>query len=84
MSEGVADIRLHSQPCPRATFHAYASADTPWVARTLSHCTPVKRDKVLSNWSTHEATQFGDFICPICVSTFQMLVHLDPTDVCLN
>jgi hypothetical protein len=71
-------------PRSSAIFHAYASADTPWVARTLSQCTPMKRGKVSSNSSTHEATQFGDFICPICVSTFQMLVHSDPTDVGLN
>jgi hypothetical protein len=71
-------------PHPSVIFHAYASVDTPWVARTLSHCTPVKRGKVSSNFSTHEATQFGDFICPVCVSTFQMLVHSDPTDAGLN
>jgi hypothetical protein len=71
-------------PRPSAVFHTYASADTPWVARTLSHCTPVKRGKVSSNLSTHKATQFGDFICPLCVSTFQILVHSDPTDVGLN
>jgi hypothetical protein len=71
-------------PHPSAIFHAYASADTPWVARTLSHCTPVKQGKVSSNLSTHKATQFGDSICPVCVSTFQMLVHLDPTDTGLN
>jgi hypothetical protein len=29
-------------PHPSAIFHAYASTDTPWVARTLSHRTPVK------------------------------------------
>jgi hypothetical protein len=71
-------------PHPSAIFHAYASADTPWVARTLSHCTPVKRGKVSSNLSTHKATQFGDSICLVCVSTFQMLVHSDPTDVGLK
>jgi hypothetical protein len=58
--------------------------DTPWVAQTLSHCTLVKRGMVSSNSSTHEATQFGDSIYPICVSTFQMLVHSDPTDAVLN
>jgi hypothetical protein len=56
-------------PRPSAVCHVYALADTPCVARTLSHCTPVKRGKVLSNPSTHEATKFGDSICPICVST---------------
>jgi hypothetical protein len=45
-------------PRPSAVFHAYASADTPWVARTLSHYTSVKRGKVSFNSSTHEATQF--------------------------
>jgi hypothetical protein len=71
-------------PCPSVIFHAYASADTPWVARTLSHCIPVKRGKVSSNSSTHEVTQFGDSICPICTSTFQMLVHSDPINTGLN
>jgi hypothetical protein len=56
-----------------AVFHVYASADTPWVARTLSHCTPMKRGKVSSNPSTHKATKFGDSICPICISTFKCL-----------
>jgi hypothetical protein len=60
-------------PCPNAIFHAYASADTPWVARTLSHCTPVKQGKVSSNSLTHEATQIGDSICPVCISTFKCL-----------
>jgi hypothetical protein len=68
-------------PHPSALFHAYASADTPWVARRLCHYTSVKWGKVLSNSSTHEATQFGDSICLVCISTFQMLVHSDPTDV---
>jgi hypothetical protein len=71
-------------PHPSAVFHAYASVETPWVARTLSHCTPMKLGKVSSNLSTHEATQYGDSTCPVCVSTFQMLVHSDPTDVGLN
>jgi hypothetical protein len=57
-------------PHPSAIFHVYASADTPWVAQTLSHYTSVKRGKVSSNSSTYEATQFWDSICPICVSTF--------------
>jgi hypothetical protein len=64
--------------------HTYALVDTPWVARTLSHCTPVKRGKVSSNSSTHEVTQFGDSICPVCASTFQMLVLSDPTNAGLN
>jgi hypothetical protein len=71
-------------PHPSVVFHTYASADTPWVARTLSHYTSVKRGMVSSNSSTHKATQFEDFICPLCVSTFQMRVHSDPTDTGLK
>ncbi len=67
-------------PHPSAVFHAYALADTPWMARTLSHCTTMKRGKALSNSLTHKATQFEDSIYPVCASTFQMLVHSDPTD----
>jgi hypothetical protein len=33
---------------------------------------------------TREATQFGDSICPVCASTFQMLVHQGLTDAGLN
>jgi hypothetical protein len=66
---------------PSAIFHAYASADTPWVAWTLSQYTSVKEGKVSSNSSTHEATQFGD---SICISTFQMLVQQGSIDAGLN
>jgi hypothetical protein len=67
-------------PRPSAIFHVYFSADTPWVARTLSHCTLVKRGKVSSNPSTHEATKFGDSIYTICVSTFKCLfIRPQPT-----
>jgi hypothetical protein len=60
-------------PCPSAIFHTYASTGIPWVARTLSHCTPMKLGKVSPNSSTHEAIKFGDFICPVWVSTFKCL-----------
>jgi hypothetical protein len=60
-------------PRPSVVFHAYASAYIPWVAWTLSHFTSVKWGKVSSNSSKHEATQFGDSICPVCVSTFKWL-----------
>jgi hypothetical protein len=67
-------------PCPSAVFHAYALVDTPWVARTLSHCTPMKRGKVSSNLLTPEATQLGDSICPVCISTFKCLfIRTQPT-----
>jgi hypothetical protein len=65
-------------------FHAYASPDTPWVAHALSHCTPVRYGRIASVSATHDATQFGDSICPICASTFQKLVYSDPTNAGLN
>jgi hypothetical protein len=53
--------RKSGRVLPRSSvvFHTYVSVDTPCVARTLSHCTPVKRGKVSFNSLTHEATQFG-------------------------
>jgi hypothetical protein len=39
-------------------FHAFASADTPWVAHALSHFTPVRYGRIASVSATHEATQF--------------------------
>jgi hypothetical protein len=65
-------------------FHTYASTNTPWVAHTLSHYTSVRYGRIASVSVAHDATQFGDSICLICISTFQMLVHSDPTDVGLN
>jgi hypothetical protein len=65
-------------------FHAYASVDTPWVAHALSHYTPVRYDRIASILAAHDATQFGDSICLICISTFQMLVHSYPTDAGLK
>jgi hypothetical protein len=67
-------------PHPSAIFHTYALTDTPWVARTLSCYTSMKRGKVSSNSSTHEAYS----ICPVCASTFQMLVQRGSTDMDLN
>jgi hypothetical protein len=65
-------------------FHAYALADTAWVAHALSHYTHVGYGRIASVSEAHDATQFGDSICLVCVSTFQMLVHSDPTDAGLN
>jgi hypothetical protein len=65
-------------------FRAYATTDTLWVAHALSYCTPVRYGRITSISAAHHATQFGDSVCPICVSTFQMLVHSDPTDAGLN
>jgi hypothetical protein len=65
-------------------FHAYASVDTTWVAHALSHYTPVRYGRIASVSVAHDATQFGDSICLVCVSTFQMLVHSDPINVGLK
>jgi hypothetical protein len=65
-------------------FHAFASVDTPWVAHALSHYRPVRYGRIGSVSAAHDATQFGDFICPVCVSTFQMLVQQGSTDAGLN
>jgi hypothetical protein len=64
--------------------HAYVSTDTPWVTHALSHCTPIRYGRIASVSAAHDATQFGDSICLVCVSTFQMLVHSDLTDAGLN
>jgi hypothetical protein len=65
-------------------FHAYASADTPWVAHAISHYTPVRYGRIASVSAAHNATQFGDSISPVCGSTFQMLVQQGSTDAGLN
>jgi hypothetical protein len=65
-------------------FHAYASTDTPWVVHAQFHWTPVMYGRIASVLAAHDATQFGDFICPVCVSIVQMLVHSDPTNAGLN
>jgi hypothetical protein len=59
-------IRVH-------VFHAYASVDTPWVAHALSWCTLIRYGRIASVSATHEATQFVDSICLVCVSTFKCL-----------
>jgi hypothetical protein len=51
-------------------FHTYASTDTPWVAHALSQFTSIRYGKIASVSAAHDATRFGDSICPICVSTF--------------
>jgi hypothetical protein len=57
-------------PYPSTVFHAYGSADTPWVARTLPHCTPVKYGGVSSNIAIVEATTFaGPQKNHVCTST---------------
>jgi hypothetical protein len=65
-------------------FQAYASIDTPWVTLALSHYTPVRYGRIASISAAHDATQFGDSICLVCVSIIQMLVHSDSIDVGLK
>jgi hypothetical protein len=54
-------------------FHVYASVDTPWVAHALSHFTSVRYGRIASVSAAHDATRFGDSICPVCVTTFKCL-----------
>jgi hypothetical protein len=65
-------------------FHAYASVDTPWVAYALSHYTPISYGRIASISAAHNAIQFGDSICLVCIGIFQMLVHSNPTDAGLK
>jgi hypothetical protein len=65
-------------------FHAYALADTPWVPHALSHFTPVSYGTIASVSVVHDATQFRNSICLICISTFQMLVQQGSTNAGLN
>jgi hypothetical protein len=65
-------------------FYAYTSAGTPWVAHALSQCTPIRYGRIASVSATYDATQFVDFICPICVSIVQKLAHQGSTDAGLN
>jgi hypothetical protein len=61
-------------------FHAYASMDTLWVTHALSHFISIRYDRIASVSAAHDATQFGDFICPVCVSTFKCLFNrAEPT-----
>jgi hypothetical protein len=52
-------------------FYAYASVDTPWVANALSHYTSVMYGRIASISEAHDATQFVDSICLVCISTFK-------------
>jgi hypothetical protein len=58
-------------------FHMYALMDTPWVANALSHFTTIRYGRITSVSAAHDATQFGDSICPVCVSIFKCLFNKD-------
>jgi hypothetical protein len=77
-------IRLWDEIPALEVQNTCASADTPWVAYALSHFTPVRYGRIAFISAAHDATQFGDFIYPICISTFQMLVQQGSTDTGLN
>jgi hypothetical protein len=59
-------------------FHAYASMDTLWVAHALSQYTPIRYGRIASISVTHDATQFGDSICPVCVGTYSNACSFRP------
>jgi hypothetical protein len=66
-------------------FPAYASEDTPWVAYALSHYTFVRYGRIAFVSAAHDATQFGDSICPVCVSTFKCLfIQTQPTQALID
>jgi hypothetical protein len=66
-------------------FHVYASVDTPWVAHALSHFTSIRYGRITSVSAPHDATQFGDSICPVCVSTFKcLLIRTQPTQALID
>jgi hypothetical protein len=66
-------------------FHAYASVDTPLVALALSHYTSVRYGRIASISVAHNATQFGDFICPVYISTFKCLfIQTQPTQALID
>jgi hypothetical protein len=61
-------------------FHAHGSVDIPWVAHAVSHFTSIRYGRIASVSVAHDATQFGDSICPVCVSTFKCLfIQTKPT-----
>jgi hypothetical protein len=61
-------------------FHGYVLMDTPWVAHALSHFTSVRYGTIAFILVAHYATQFGDSICSVCVSTFKCLfIRTQPT-----
>jgi hypothetical protein len=66
-------------------FHTYASTDTSWVAHALSHFTSVRYGRIASVSAAHDATQFGDSICPVCVNTFKCLfIRTQPTQTLID
>jgi hypothetical protein len=61
-------------------FHAYASTDTPWVSHALSHYTSIMYGRITFVSVAHYTTQFGDYICPVCISIIKRLfIRTQPT-----
>jgi hypothetical protein len=59
LSWGIPKSQDRVLPHPSAAFHVKTSTGSPWVARTLSLLSFVKRGKVSSNSVTNEATKFA-------------------------
>jgi hypothetical protein len=61
-------------------FHAYASADTSWLAHALSQCTPVRYGRIAS--SQRHMTLLNLRIPYVSYAPVhnKVLVHSDPTD----
>jgi hypothetical protein len=66
-------------PHPSVIFHAYASTETPWVARALSHYTPVKQGKLSSNSVTHQANKFAGLHISHMHQYIMKLAHWEQT-----
>jgi hypothetical protein len=50
------------------------------VAHALSHFTSIRYGRIASVSAAHDATQFRDSICPVCISTFKCLfIRTQPT-----
>jgi hypothetical protein len=53
-------------PHPSAHLPRVCLGGHTWETHALSRCTPIRYGRITSVSVTHEATQFGDSICPVC------------------
>jgi hypothetical protein len=61
-------------------FHAYASADTPWVAHALSHCTPLGMVGYLpSQWHTMLLSLGIPYVSYASVHFICLFIRIQPT-----
>jgi hypothetical protein len=66
----------HGPPHPSARLPHVCPDGHTWLAHALSHFTSVRYGRIASVSAAHDATQFGDSICPVCVSTFKFLFNM--------